>query len=132
MAWLTINYDDGDANSYRNIELTFEDNTEKIFNTGDFVQDWYDYKKYIIFSDIEERIGYSSSVDHFIMDSKKYKSKYLHKMSTDENGKEVWDLLDDWNEGRTEFFLKVDENLNWKQLKSRCERKNKIKRILNE
>ena len=54
-------------------------NKNRLFNSGDFVKDWYDCNKFIIteLSDSEYAFSNSSSVDHFIMDGAPFRSAYL-------------------------------------------------------
>lgn len=78
--FMSVDYDDGDANSFRGITLEYGDHV-KNFNTGDPLIDWYDYKKFIYNGDAAKEgifsIGHSSSVDHWFMDTDEYIEKYL-------------------------------------------------------
>lgn len=97
-AFFSINYEDGDANSYKGLELTYGDKV-KLFNSGDPLIDWYDYCKFIYNGDaIKENIvsiGCSSSVDHWFMDTDEYVEKYLKY--DEELGKYVFYTDDELN-----------------------------------
>lgn len=81
--FLTVDYEDGDASTYKGLNLSLGD-TVKRFDTGDPLIDWYDYCKYVYDGDARKNdvgyISYSSNVDHWFMDSKKYVEKYLKYM----------------------------------------------------
>jgi hypothetical protein len=47
VAFMSIDYEDGDASTYKGIELSLGDGGVKNFNNGDPLIDWYDYCKYI-------------------------------------------------------------------------------------
>jgi hypothetical protein len=72
MAVISVTYDEGSNKD------NLMNNNEKIFNSGDFVRDWYQLWKFIHTAEINEPIMYSSSVDHFIMDGAPFDSGYLH------------------------------------------------------
>jgi hypothetical protein len=81
MAVISINYNEGGSNlGYKSVDLSCGDSLfDKVFNSGDFVRDWYNVWKWINTNEINEPIMYSSSVDHFIGDSgDKWDSGYLH------------------------------------------------------
>lgn len=79
--FLTVDYEDGDASTYKGLKLSLCDDNIKLFNTGDPLIDWYDYCKYVYngdsIKDGVEYISYSSNVDHWFMDTNKYVEKYL-------------------------------------------------------
>lgn len=80
VAFMTINYDDSDASTYKAIEISYGSKV-KYFRTGDPLIDWYDYCKFIYEGGaIEDGIGSiacSSSIDHWFMDSDEFIEKYL-------------------------------------------------------
>jgi hypothetical protein len=79
MAVISVSYNEGSKNlDYKSLQLSLMDKTKKVFNSGDFVKDWFDVWKWINTNDINEPIMRSSSVDHFIMDGAPYDSGYLH------------------------------------------------------
>ena len=84
---MTIDYEDGDASSYKGIKISFEESV-KLFNSGDPLIDWYDYCKYMYNGEALENnidhIAHSSNVDHWFMDTDEYVEKYL-KMIDDEH-----------------------------------------------
>lgn len=126
MAVIGINYGEGsDDLNYQGVTLRTVDKTH-VFNSGNFVKDWYDAKKmYINVQENEGHLSQSSSVDHFIMDgaSDLYDSAYLHMV----NGEPVLKYVDtsDLNYLHTqrdiyegwEFFVPVGTQPTWKELK---------------
>lgn len=72
MAVYGINYDEGNEKDlgYESVDISYGGNQEKIFNSGNFVKDWFDLVKFIIMelSETEPHFVGSSSVDHFFMD----------------------------------------------------------------
>lgn len=128
MAVISITYDEGNKKDlkYKSVNLSHRVGRE-VFDTGDFVQDWYDCNKYIINNDIDagEHISHSSSVDHFIMDGAKFTSAYLHV----ENKKPIlkyagpdFDVVKDraLYENGIEFFVEENTTPTWEELKDRC------------
>jgi len=116
MAVIGINYDDGNKKKlgYESVSLSLMLNDEDIlFNTGDFVKDWYDCIKYVIINEIDEPIMHSSSVDHFIMDGAPYDSAHLNTESTPilEYNKKIKGI---------EFFVKEGTKPTWEELKLIC------------
>ncbi len=135
MAVIGINYDGGnryDENdelveapvNYESVYLHY-DGGEKIFNSGNFVKDWYDAKKFYLneLSETEYLSG-SSTCDHFIMDGAKFDSAYLHvidevpvlKYLDREDPK--WYLskdADGW-----EFFVEEGTKPTWEELRAFC------------
>lgn len=95
MAVLGVNYDGGGYVGYDDetgepigelIPINYESiylhtNKEKfIFNSGNFIVDWWNAIKkfYIELIETESFLSHSSSVDHFIMDGAPYYSAYAH------------------------------------------------------
>ena len=82
MAVTSINYNDGGKPLvYKSVEESYDyGKHKKVFNSGNFVKDWFDCNKFIIqeLSDKEYGFANSSSVDHFIMDGAPFESGYLH------------------------------------------------------
>lgn len=76
MAVVSINYDQVKKNKvqYNHIELS--NDMIILFNTGDFLQDWYNLKKYCAENSVYP-LAHTSSVDHFFFDGAKYDSAYL-------------------------------------------------------
>jgi len=86
IAFMTVNYDDGDASTYKCLEISYGSRV-KLFATGNPLIDWYDYCKFIYDGEAGDEgigsIGHSSSVDHWFMDSKLYTEKYLKLVDND-------------------------------------------------
>jgi hypothetical protein len=131
MAYTTINYDDGNKENlgYEFVEIHYGNNQKKFFNSGNFVKDWFDLRKFQIveLSDAESYFTHSSSVDHFIMDGAPYESAYLHM----EGDKPILKYVDksdpnyiftqeDIYEKGTEFFVPEGTNPTWEELKEMC------------
>jgi hypothetical protein len=121
MAVIGITYNEGGEPTlgYKCITLSLMDNTEKVFDSGDFVKDWYQLCKYINTSDINEPLMYSSSVDHFIMDGAPYDSAYLHiikgkpVLKYPECESENWYLNNDFN--GLETFVPAGTKPSWNE-----------------
>lgn len=144
MGVISINYkggafieDDKDGNQirekiiYESVEISYNNlKDKKIFNSGNFVQDWYDCNRFIIMElcDKEYRFSNSSSVDHFIMDGAPYESAYLKKVKSNllnEGGPDNnWYLdyeYDHSNQG-IEFFVPQGTKPTWEELKAKCKK----------
>ena len=78
--FLNVDYDDGDASTFRGLTLTYGDKTKK-FDTGNPIIDWYNYMLFIYCGEaIDENINHiscSSSIDHWFMDSNDYTEKFI-------------------------------------------------------
>lgn len=75
--FVTIDYDEPKQKTYRGIEVCKRSDEEEIikrFETGDFLVDWIDRLKWIGEDSGEDEVIIlnSSSVDHFIMDGRRY------------------------------------------------------------
>jgi len=125
-AFISIDYDlTKDGIKYNSVKLSLNEK-DISFNTGNFVKDWYDCKKTMIFTDDIEYTTMSSSVDHFIMDGAPYDSAYLHM----ENDKGVLKYIDRTDENwyitqenifnGIEFFVKENTQPTWDELKETC------------
>jgi hypothetical protein len=138
MAVIGINYSGGNTYDdddniienpieYKSVYLHYS-NGEEIFNSGDFIKDWADAKKFFStkLMDKEFAFSQSSSVDHFFMDGANYDSAYLHVVEE----KPVLKYLDkkDPNYLYTqkdvyngwEFFVEKDTKPTWEELKKIC------------
>lgn len=116
MAVISIRYDEGSFEpnlGYKAVEFWHRGgDKEEIFNSGDFVKDWFNCQRFIIKEwDNEEPVSHSSSVDHFIMDGAKFDSAWL----TVKDGKPV--LVYDYCEC-IEFFVAEGTQPSWEELKS--------------
>lgn len=118
-AFKTIEYDEPNIETYRGVKLKLDEDNSVLFNSGDFVQDWYDCIKYQVDNQISSIS--SSCVDHFFMDGASYDVAFLFE---DEDGK--WDLIYDydhipWNvlDGKIMFYVNEGEQLTWDQMKDK-------------
>ena len=116
MAFITINYDDGDGSTYESVEIHYGDNEKKIFASGNFVKDWWDMRKFMIQNllDSEYAFSCSSSVDHFIMDGAPYDSAYL---KTNDEGKPYFAYGNEHCDDGIEFFVPEGTQPTWDELK---------------
>ena len=137
MAVLGINYDGG--NYYNDNGEKVENNiiyesvylytTEKryIFNSGNFVKDWFDANKLYLTElyKIEPHLSYSSSVNHFFFDGGDYDSGYLHEIKKGQFELLYVDKSDPHYlltqrhiyEGGAEFFVESGTKPTWVELK---------------
>ena len=134
MSYTTINYDEGNTENlgYESVEIHYgsgKDEKKKFFNTGNFVKDWFDLKKFQVMelAETEPFFTQSSSVDHFIMDGAPYDSAYLHM----ENEKAILKYMDRTDPmyltnqqnvylDGTEFFVPEGTTPTWDELKEMC------------
>jgi hypothetical protein len=132
MAVSGVNYDEGsevEGMGYKSVYLHHGNNKEKLFNSGNFVKDWWDMRKFQIQFIIDDDFIFchSSSVDHFIMDGAPYDSAYMHVIDekpvlkyvdrTDKNY--LWTQRDIY-EGGIEFFVPKGTQPTWEELKEIC------------
>ena len=120
MAVININYDEGNKEDlgYKSVELSYNSlKDEKIFNSGNFVKDWFDCIKFCLqnIPDDNYPVVHSSSVNHFIMDGAPYDSAYL----TTDDSKEKPYLSYDNIEG-VEHFVPKGTQPTWDELKKMC------------
>jgi hypothetical protein len=130
MAVIGINYADGNKKDlgYKSVRISYGNNKNKLFKTGNFIKDWYDMRKFIIQKLLEKEphFCHSSDVDHFIMDGAPYDSAYLHM----ENDKPVLKYVDrsdpnyiitqeETYEG-VEFFVPEGTKPTFEELKEIC------------
>lgn len=98
---------------------------EILFNSGNFVKDWFDAKKKYLqeFSENEPLSG-SSTCYHFIMDGAKFDSGYLHMdgetpvLKYIDRTNEKW-YLTNIDEG-WEMFVPEGTQPTWEELKEMC------------
>lgn len=120
MAVVSINYKEGNPESYQSIDISYDYlQKRKIFDSGNFIVDWYDHQKWIAEEmdgelKNEHSFSNSSSVDHFIMDGANVESRYL-KIGEDENPYLTKEY--DWYDPGTELFIPEGEKWTWEQLK---------------
>lgn len=120
MAVISIDYNDGNKKDlgYKSVDLSYNNlKSKKVFNSGNFVKDWYDCIKFCI-TKIQntEPIMHSSSVNHFFMDGANYDSAYLVVT------KESVSLSYDSSKHGENIELFVEENTTptWDELRKIC------------
>lgn len=126
MGIIRINYDEFDKDSYESVEIKCGDQN-KVFNTGNFVKDWFDMQKFIASEELNETYwSYSSSVDHFITDGAPYDYGYLHCQNDgyilkylDRTDPKWYETQSDISEG-IEFFVPENTQPTWNELKEMC------------
>lgn len=101
---------------------------QEIFNSGNFIKDWYDAKEFFARNLVEtEHLSGSSTCDHFFMDGAKFDSAYLH-MNGDNAELKYIDYTDElWyinqreiDENGWEFFVIEGTKPTWAELKEMC------------
>lgn len=132
MGIIRIIYNEPDAKTYKSVEISFGKFSGKeetrTFDTGNFIQDWYDMRKFMI-KEMEDEpyMSHSSSVDHFFMDGAQYDSAYLHIVD-EKPVLKYFDRTDpDWlftqrdiDENGWEFFVPEGAQPTWEELKEIC------------
>ena len=116
MAITNIDYDEPNTKTYKSVGFSFNENgvtKSKVFNSGNFIKDWFDHNKFIAHLD-EEQFAFmnSSSVDHFIMDGAPFDSMYLEMI----DGKASFTKKGDG----VEFFVSEGTTPTWDELKEFC------------
>jgi hypothetical protein len=128
-------YDDNDERietpgglKYKSVYVHYK-GREKVFDTGNFIKDWFDAN--LFFSqelmDKEPYLSGSSTVDHFHMDGDEFDSAYLHVI----DGKPILKYVDttdpnylftqrDVYENGWEFFVETGTQPTWEELKKMC------------
>jgi len=129
MAVIGINYNDGgNPLGYESVFISCTDGKEFIFDSGDFVKDWYDaIKKFI--TEVGESLSHSSTCNHFQGDGGKFDSGYLHMIDDKpilkylDTSEENWSLTQkDVYEDGIEFFVPEGTEPTWGELKEMCEK----------
>jgi hypothetical protein len=106
---------------------------EKVFDSGNFIKDWFDAKGFYArgLMDKEPYLSGSSTCDHFIMDGAPYDSTYLHMVdgkpvlkycSYDDSSEMMEQLITNreiYEEG-WEFFVPEGTKPTWEELKEMC------------
>jgi len=120
MAIIAIKYDEITQESYKGIKISYGEHMEfnKLFNSGDFVKDWYFLNKFIIDNLLENEyhISYSSSVDHFLSCGNKYESVHLvHIKGNKWEFVKMKDLKP--SQGGLEFFIENGSDITWEKMK---------------
>lgn len=130
MAVIGITYNDGgNPLNYESVYIHCSSGKKHIFNSGDFVKDWYDALKKFI-TEILESLSHSSTCDHFQGDGGKFDSAFLHMI----DDKPVLKYLDtseenwihtqrDVYDGGVEFFVDEGTQPTWEDLKEKYDGK---------
>lgn len=115
---IDIKYKDDNSLTYNNIIISLNDDREDIiFESGDFIVDWYQTMKWCAHNDNNnDIIKMSSSVNHFIMDGAKFDSAYL--VLKPEPHLEYFDGKNFEITNNVEFFIPEDEKWSWDELKN--------------
>jgi hypothetical protein len=131
MAVIGINYDEGNEKDlgYKSVYLHYGKDKSKVFDSGNFIKDWWNCRKFMIqdLGDTEQHWSHSSTVDHFIMDGAPYDSAYLHMV----DDKAVLKYVDRTDpqylitqqhiyDGGIEFFVPEGTQPTWEELKETC------------
>jgi len=124
MAVYGINYDDGNEDlNYESVRIHYGKDEEKLFNSGNFVKDWFDLVKFIIMelSQTESHFVGSSDVDHFFMDGadKLYDEAYLVDATVDGELKSVLSYVYDGDD-HIKFYVPKGTQPTWNELKEMC------------
>lgn len=111
---------------YESVYLRYKDG-ERVFNSGDFIKDWYDAHKYYIENLAEtEYLTSSSTCDHFFMDGAKCDPAYLHldgtpKLKYIDYSDDMWVVnQQEVYESGLEFFVTEGTKPTWAELKAMC------------
>lgn len=123
MAVYSINYNEGNKTDlgYKSVQIRYANLTKiKIFESGNFIKDWFDLIKFIVLelSDSELHFSGSSSVDHFFMDgaNKLYDVAYL--FNYDEYSDLKYNIIP---EDELKFYVPKGTTPTWGELKKMCE-----------
>ena len=115
MSVTSINYSEGKKKlNYKSVEISYNNlKKKKVFDSGNFVKDWYDCVKFIIMKlgNSEHHMN-SSTVNHFIMDGAPYDSAWLN---TDNTPKLVYKYFKG-----IELFVPKGTKPTWEELRSLC------------
>jgi hypothetical protein len=125
MAVYGINYDEGNEVDlgYESVDISYGNlDKQKVFNSGNFIKDWFDLVKFIIMelSGTESHFVGSSSVDHFHMDGgdKLYDEAYLIDAVVDGETKSVLSYV--YDEDAIKFYVPKGTQPTWNELKEMC------------
>lgn len=134
MSFTSVSYDEGTKKlKYHYVEVSgsFDKRKRRKFKSGNFVKDWFDSRKYIIEKLFDDSFHvHSSSLDNFIMDTKKYDSAYLHMIKDKpilkyfDRTKKDWFITQRDIEEGIEFFVNDGEQPTWEELKKYVKIKN--------
>ena len=116
MSLISVNYNyssNPDEIVYNGISLEINPLKIKTWNSGDFVKDWYMLNEYIYIKTelCKLPISTSSSLDHFIMDTDKYSSKWFTIVG------DGFTFTKDYNKSGLEFFINKGTDPIWDEFK---------------
>lgn len=113
---------------YKSVYVHYEGG-EKVFDSGNFIKDWFDAKGFYArgLMDKEPYLSGSSTCDHFHMDGADFDSAYLHivddkpvlKYVNTENPNWFMTQRDVYEKG-WEFFVEPGTQPTWEELKEMC------------
>lgn len=121
MAVYGINYDEGNEQDlgYKSVRIHYGEDEEKVFNSGNFIKDWFDLVKFIIMelNQTESHFVGSSDVDHFFMDGadELYDEACLNINDGDAKLEYVQEELD-----AIKLYVPKGTQPTWKELKEMC------------
>ena len=118
---------------YESVYVHYQDG-EKVFDSGNFIKDWFDAKGFYIrgLMDKEPHLSGSSTCDHFHMDGADFDSAYLHIIDDkpvlryctyQDDSRDKMDILiknRDIYENGWEFFVEPGTQPTWEELKEMC------------
>jgi hypothetical protein len=119
MAVYGINYDEGNKDlGYKSVRIHYGDDEEKIFDSGNFVKDWFDLIKLIIMelSKTESHFVGSSDVDHFFMDG----ADELYDYAWLKTDGDKSTLIYECDEELIQFYVPKGTQPTWEELKEMC------------
>lgn len=123
MAVYGVNYDEGSKLlGYKSVYIYFGNDQKRVFDSGNFIKDWFDMMKFII-EELNETESYfvgSSSVDHFFMDGadELYDEVYLVEISVD--GETKNELTNVYDGDAIKFYVPTGTQPTWVELKEIC------------
>lgn len=120
-----VDYDEGDATTYRGVGIYVSSDRSILFNSGDFPKDWWDAlrKVYDLMDETGQLAASSSSVDHFLMDG----ADELYDLANliQEDGKLKLVYRDDfsemewWNLTGATVYVNTGERLSFDEFKEK-------------
>ena len=124
MAVYGINYDEGNKDlGYKSVRIHYAGDSERLFNSGNFVKDWFDLMKFIIteLHETEPHFVGSSDVDHFFMDGadELYDTAYLVFNEQEKKHILYYGRVREVQEG-IEFHVPKGTQPTWEELKEMC------------
>ena len=120
MALISLNKDNG---KYASLAVTYPDDyydgeSQKIFDSGDFIKDWYDSIKFLLVDmGLTGRIYLSELLSDFIEKSPYDKAYLIVDKKTGES-KLVYNKIE--NDDILDFFVPAGEKPTWNQLREYC------------